>query len=297
MRIILPIVLFITALSLILSSCLDADETLSFEEQLKKDTTEIGTYLRSKNIDALIDVSGVRFVIDSLAPGFPPKNTSTVNFKYVGRFLSGEIFDQGSITGVVDTYVLGFQVGLSLLTEGSKAKFYIPSGLAYGTRGSSGIPPNANLIFEIELTDVVTTQAERQQLASDTVAIDNYLSTNSINAIHDKSGLRYVITQVGTGPKPTLYSKVKISYTGKLLSNGTIFFNGSNSPSSTFDSRVINYLYGFQAALPNMPVGSKATLYMPSGLGFGNESIISGTVTVPANSNLIYDIELVAIVD
>jgi FKBP-type peptidyl-prolyl cis-trans isomerase len=299
MKIVFPFAFLITSLSIFLSSCLDSNNepVLTFDEQWKKDTTAIGVYLRSKNISALKDASGVRFVIDSLASGFPPKNNSTVSFTYTGRFLSGTVFDEGDISGVVSSFIGGFQVGLSLLPEGTKARLYIPSGYAYGVEGSKGIPANAILMFEIQLTDVVTSETEKQRLATDTVAIDNYLATNSINAVRDKSGLRYVITQLGTGSQPSLYSKVKINYTGKLLSSGTTFFSGTSEPSDSFDSRVINYLYAFQVGLPKLPVGSKATLYIPSGLGFGTQLITSDGVTVPANSNLVYDIELVGIVN
>jgi len=290
--------LVVVCYSLLISSCSNIGEepVLSFEAQLAKDTTTIGTFLRSKNISALKDASGVRFIIDSLVSGFPPRNNNTVKFKYVGRLLSGAIFDQGIITGGVSSFVSGFQVGLSLLPEGSKGRFYIPSGYAYGTSGTKGIPANSNLMFEITLLDVVTSETEKQRLATDTVAIDNYLNTNSITAIKDKTGLRYVITTLGTGGQPGLYDKVKINYTGKLLSNGTVFFTGSSEPTNIFDSRVINYLYGFQAGLPKLPVGSKATFYIPSGLGFGTQAITSGSVSVPTNSNLIYEVELVGIV-
>jgi len=274
---------------------MNSDPGLSFEAQVAKDTTTIGSYLRAKNISALKDASGVRFVIDSLVSGFPPRGSNTVKFKYVGSFLSGTVFDQGEISGAVNSFVSGFQIALSLLPEGSKGRFYIPSGFGYGEAGTTGIPPNSILIFEITLLDVVTSETEKQQLASDTVAIDNYLNTNSISAIKDKTGIRYVITQLGTGSNPNLYSKVKINYTGKLLSTGTVFFTGSNEPSDIFDSRVINYLNGFQAALLKLPAGSKATVYIPSGLGFGAQSFTSGSVSIAANSNLIYEIELVSV--
>ncbi len=282
-----------------LSSCSDSgsEPVLTFQEQWVKDTTAIGSHLRSKNINALTDATGVRFVIDSVTTGFPPRSNSTVTFDYKGKFLSGTIFDEGAISGVVGNFIGGFQVALSLLPEGSKGRFYIPSGYAYGVGGASGIPPNANLMFEITLKAVEVTETEKQKLASDTVAIDQYLATNAINAIRDKSGLRYVINELGTGLQPDLYSKIKINYTGKLISNGAVFFTGTNQPSDIFDSRVINYLRAFHVALPKFPVGTKATLYIPSGLGLGTQSITSGTVAVPANSNLIYDVELVAIVD
>ncbi len=285
--------------SLVFSSCLkpDADPIFAFEEQWKKDTTAIGSFLRTNSINSRIDASGVRFVIDSLAEGFPPRFTSTVKIKYVGRFIGGNIFDQGTISGQVSNFITGFQVGLLLMPERTKARIYIPSGLAYGAGGTGSIPPNSNIMFELQILEVVKTATEIQRLASDTVSIDQYLASKSIDAIKDKSGLRYVITQLGTGAQPDIYSKVKIKYTGKLQSDGTEFFTGTYEPSVDFDSRVINFIFGLQVALPKLPVGSKATLYIPSGLGFGDQTINTGTATVPANSNIIYEIELVGIVD
>ncbi len=282
-------------LLVVFMSCLDKDSgpTLSVEEQFTIDTTAIGNYLRTNNIPALKDASGVRFVIESLGTGFPPKLSSTVKVTYVGRFLSEVIFDQGTnSTFQMNGLIPGFQIGLALLPEGTKAKIYIPSGYAYGNRGVNDIPANSNLIFEIELIEVVTSELEKNQLGADTVAIDTYLVNNSITAIKDKTGLRYVITEEGSGPKPGLYDKVKLAYTGKLLKDGTVFFSGTNGPTNTFDSRVINYIYAFQAGVPKLPVGSKATFYVPSGLGFGNQAVSNSTASIPANSNLIFEMEV-----
>lgn len=293
-------VLLVVLFSAMLSSCLNVDTqpSVSLEEQWIADTTSISKYLKSKNIKAMKDPSGVRFVIDSLGAGFPPKASSSVKFSYTGRLLSEAIFDQGkNTTTSMKDLIVGFQLGLSLMPAGTKARIYIPSGYGYGANVVNSIPANSNLIFEVHLHSVVTSESEKQQLASDTVAIDSYLSDNSINAIKDKSGLRYTINQVGTGSIPTLYSKIKITYTGKLLSNGTVFFTGSNGPTSIFDSRVINYIYAFQVGLQKMPVGSKATFYVPSGLGFGNQITQGTNGSVPANSNLIFEMELTEIVE
>lgn len=294
------VIVVVVGFSLIVSSCSDVgpDPSLSFEEQWKMDTTAIGSYLRANKINALTDASGVRFIIDSLGGGFPPRVKSNVLFKYKGQLLgNGVVFDQGTLNGSVKDYIAGFQIGLTLMPEGSKARIYIPSGYAYGKDATSKVPANSNLIFELQLLDVVQTDAEKQRLGADTIAIDNYLATNSINAIKHKSGLRYVITALGTGTKPTLYSRVKLTYKGKLLSDGTQFYSGSSEPNATFDSRVINYLNAFQVALPLLPEGSKATLFIPSGLGFGTDPITSASVTVPANSNLIYEVELVDVIN
>lgn len=286
-------------LVVMLASCLNTDNPpdVSLEEQWKMDTTAIGNYLRSNSITAMIDPSGVRIVIDSLGSGFPPKASSSVKFSYTGRLLSEVVFDQGKNTTMnMKDLVPGFQIGLALMPAGSKARIYIPSGYAYGKNSVSGIPSNSNLMFEVTLQAVNVSETEKQQLASDLAVIDNYLASKSINAIKDVSGLRYIINQEGTGPIPGLYNKVKITYTGRLF-NDFVFFDGSVGPSATFDSRVINYIYAFQVGLQKMPVGSKATFYVPSGLGFGNQLTVGNDVNVPPNSNLKFEMELIEIVE
>lgn len=298
---------FLSALGLLLvgsilfTSCLNSEPPNNeFEQQWIKDTTAIGTYVRVNGIPALKDASGIYFNILEAGSGFPPKASSEVRFEYelsiIGSTSTVDESD-GVFLADMEDLIPGMQVGLSLLTPGSKAVIYIPSGYAYGSSNLPGIPANSNLRFEVEFISVTKLTSEANQLAADTVALDQYLETNEIeNVVKDTTGLRYVITQEGTGPTATLYNKVKLNYTGKVLTTGNTFFTGSNGPTTTFDSRVINYIYAFQAGLTKMKAGTKATLYVPSVLGFGNQSVTgAGGVTIPANSNLLYEIELVEI--
>ena len=293
--------LMIGATAFFLAACSLGGTTDDTLKNLKQEEVAIEAYLSSHSLTAYKDATGVRFTIDSLGSGFTPRIASTVTLDYTGYLLTtGVQFDKGTLTnkpiiGLID----GFKIGLPLMPNGTKATLYIPSAFAYGTQGSGTIPPNATLIFKVKLKSIVNTATEKTQLAGDTVKINTYLTAQTITTQRDTSGLRYEITQVGTGALPGWYNKVNIKYTGYLIDGnvkGAKFYTGSNEPGSTNDSRVVNYIRGFQIGLQKMKKGGKATLYIPSGMAFGTQSL-NGLVPVPANSNVIYEIELVDIID
>jgi FKBP-type peptidyl-prolyl cis-trans isomerase FkpA len=282
------------------SSCVDSVED-PFSKQLNNDVAIIDDYLVTNGITTAIkDVSGVRYNIQSLGTGIPPRMIDQVSFDYTGKLINGTVFETSSLSEVeIASLVAGFQIALPQIPEESTATLYIPSGYGYGSTAHTNIPANSILIFEITLKKIKVISTEVAQLKTDTTMIDQYLAAESIDAVKDPTGLRYVITQLGTGETPGWFSRVKISYTGYLLNSGTPptkgskFYEGTNEPSAVSDSRVVNYIRGFQLGLIKMPKGTKATLFVPSGMGFGNQSISGGTVLIPANSNLIYNIELI----
>lgn len=290
------------SLILLLSGCL-GDEGITFSEQLTNDIQQIDAYIASNGITAYKDVSGVRFSVQKLGTGYVPRVTDIAVVDYTGKFLDGRVFDSGTLNGPardrdlpVSNLVPGFQIGLTQIPVGSEATFYIPSGYGYGQQGSSAIPANSILVFTVKLKSLIVGTTEKNRLGSDTVTIDSYLTAKAIaNVVKDSSGLRYTVDVGGTGPVPSWYNKVKITYKGFILTNGEKgikFYEGSNEPNNQTDSRVINFIRGFQMGLLKLQKGSKATFYIPSGLGFGPVQINSGTANVPANSNLIYEIEL-----
>ena len=123
------------------------------------------------------------------------------------------------------------------------------------------------------------------QLAADIDAIDEYLINNSITAQSDPSGIRYTVQTQGTGAKPCLENSVTVKYAGKLLSTGAQFDASTNPVSFPLNSLIL----GWKIMLPQFQAGSKVTLYIPSGFAYGNSTVGS----IPANSNLIFEIELV----
>jgi len=76
---------------------------------------------------------------------------------YTGTLFDGTFFDGTTTTPAsfrLSQLIEGWQIGFQLLPEGSTAVLYIPSGLGYGKKGGGSIPPNANLIFDVELVQV-----------------------------------------------------------------------------------------------------------------------------------------------
>lgn len=133
------------------------DDGLTYEEQLAKDTELIEQYLRDNNLTAQKTASGLYYIITLPGQDGSPGYNSTVTVGYKGFLLDGTQFDatepnkwaQFRVSGVVP----GFGEALTLLEKKGRGKFFLPSGLGYGTRGSGSIPANSVLIFEIELVD------------------------------------------------------------------------------------------------------------------------------------------------
>ena len=86
----------------------------------------------------------------------------TVSVHYTGQLEDGKVFDSSIPRKKPIDFPLGqghviegWDEGIALLQVGDKARFVIPSHLGYGSRGAGGaIPPNATLIFDVELVDV-----------------------------------------------------------------------------------------------------------------------------------------------
>jgi FKBP-type peptidyl-prolyl cis-trans isomerase len=131
------------------------------------------------------------------------------------------------------------------------------------------------------------TDIDQTRLQSDIATIDNYLIANSIVAITEPKGVRYVITKMGTGATPCLQSKINVKTSGRLL------IGNEFQEETTFTTKLSGLIMGWQLVLPLIPAGSTLTLYIPSGYGYGVGGGAGGKI--PSNANLIFDIELISV--
>lgn len=106
--------------------------------------------------------TGLRYQIIQEGSGAKAQNGQTVSVHYKGQLADGTVFDSSFKRNQPIDFVLGegqvikgWDEGISLLKVGDKARFVIPSNLAYGSAGAGGvIPPDATLVFDVELVDV-----------------------------------------------------------------------------------------------------------------------------------------------
>jgi len=106
--------------------------------------------------------SGLRYKMIQKGKGAQAQKGNTVSVHYEGSLLSGQVFDSSYKRNQpidfqlgVGQVIAGWDEGIGLLQVGDKARFVIPSDLAYGSSGAGGvIPPDATLLFDVELMEV-----------------------------------------------------------------------------------------------------------------------------------------------
>jgi FKBP-type peptidyl-prolyl cis-trans isomerase FkpA/FKBP-type peptidyl-prolyl cis-trans isomerase FklB len=114
--------------------------------------------------------SGLQYQVLTEGKGAKPTAEQTVRVHYKGELLDGTTFDSSYDRGEPAVFALnqvapGWAEGVQLMPVGSKYKLWIPSKLGYGEQGTPGGPigPNATLVFEVELLDIVQPEAAPAQ--------------------------------------------------------------------------------------------------------------------------------------
>ena len=114
----------------------------------------------SKEEGVLTTGTGLQYKVLTQGTGASPSATDQVTVHYRGTTLAGDEFDSSyarkqPATFPLNRVIAGWTEGLQLMKEGAKYQFFIPSNLAYGSRGAGrAIGPNATLIFEVELLKI-----------------------------------------------------------------------------------------------------------------------------------------------
>lgn len=159
-------------------SLLDADETNQIKQEFsrqvqqsrqtqmsafsEKNRAEGTAFLAAnKNKEGVVTTaSGLQYKVLKKGDGPKPQNNDKVTVHYRGTLLDGTEFDSSYKRGKPATFqvngvIRGWTEALQLMNVGSKYQLFIPSDLAYGTRGAGRkIGPNSTLIFDVELLGI-----------------------------------------------------------------------------------------------------------------------------------------------
>jgi len=155
------------ALPIVITSCLKSsnqnsscNSVLSTTVAPPTEVAAVQAYLATNAITATQHPSGLFYNINQAGSGEVPGACSTVTVKYKGTLTNGTGFDS-SYKVAPDGYpfqlgqlIPGWQIGIPLVKSGGSINLYIPPSLGYGASGSGPIPPNAILIFKIDLVNV-----------------------------------------------------------------------------------------------------------------------------------------------
>jgi FKBP-type peptidyl-prolyl cis-trans isomerase len=279
------------------------------QDAMAKEPARIAKYLKDNNVTVQPTNDGL-YVIESvkgIGPKPGPKDYLKVHYSV--STIEGKLFYSSfknpephvmQMEGQFETP--GLKEGLSLLSKGSRANLVLPSQLAFG-EGNNSVEPYTPLLYDIQLVDIVSKEqydTEAAQKAKDDatlageaktqepIVLQKYLSDNQINVKPTPTGLYYVELKKGTGAMAAKGMKVKVHYEGKLM-NGTMF-DSSRKAGKPFEfvlgqNQVIP---GWDEGIAKMAVGGKATLIIPSSLGYGAQA----NQAIPAYSTMVFEVEL-----
>lgn len=233
--------------------------------------------------------SGLKYNITVIGKGAKPIDGDIVQVHYTGKFTNDSVFDSSIPRGTPHEFELGagqvikgWDEGISLLNEGSKATFIIPSDLAYGPGGRGSIPPNSTLIFDVELVKVTPG-----------IKIEPYKWENAEKQT-TQTGLSYYIIEKNSKKslKADVGKTIKVHYTA-FLENGKLFDSSIKRNQPATWELGTGPLKGFDEGISYMSVGDKFRLQIPPDLAFGERNIGN----IPPGSTVFIDVELLEVIE
>jgi peptidylprolyl isomerase len=264
-----------------------ANATLTFEVELvevipapKPQVVSEGDYQETEG--------GIRYYDIVVGDGASPEADSAVSIHFTGWLEDGTLLggshDGGSPISLklgADQLFPGFEDSLLTMKVGGLRQAIVPPDLAFGETGSGVIPPNANIVLELELIDIIPVPEPSE-----------FPDLAELSLETTESGLQYYDIAAGDGASPELGQEVSVHYTG-WLTDGTKF-------DSSIDRGVpIEFILGVGGVIPGwdegvstMQVGGIRLLVIPAELGYGPAG---SPPVIPPDAMLVFEVHLLEV--
>ncbi|MBL4837723.1 MAG: FKBP-type peptidyl-prolyl cis-trans isomerase [Kordiimonadaceae bacterium] len=264
----------------------------------------------AKKDGVIVTESGLQYKIVESGEGEIATASDMVTVHYAGRLIDGSEFDSSYKRGEPATFpagrlIKGWTEALTMMKVGDKWELTIPSEIAYGAEGASGvIPGHAALVFDVELLDIKSeadvmaeeeaAQAAAQEVTDNAIAKEKvYLDSNAKqeDIVVTDSGLQYRVIKSGDGDAhPTSASKVTVHYAGKLIDGSE--FDSSYKRGAPASFPLNGVISGWTEGVQLMKTGDKFEFFIPFEMGYGARGSGGG---VPPYATLIFTVELISI--
>lgn len=229
--------------------------------------------------------SGLQYLELAAGDGPAPQPGELVTMHFIGTLPDGTEFANSVDGGEPFTTVFGrgqllpgWEEGLALMKVGGTSQMVLPPELAFGEQGYGMIPPNSQIILEVELLSAETPPQPTS------VSEDDLTTTDS--------GLQYFDIKEGTGTGAALNSTVTTHFTMWVQTEDGeeyVLSSVGGDPLSFVVGRGDTVFPGWEEGMLDMKAGGYRLLVIPPDLAFGE----MGANSIPPNSTLVMEVELV----
>jgi peptidylprolyl isomerase len=228
--------------------------------------------------------TGLQYLEVAAGDGATPKAGDIVTIHYIatlpdGTELANSYTDNKPFTTILGQKRLlaGWEEGIGLMKVNGKAKLVLPPDLAFGKDGTASVPPNTEIVIEVELLSTkpapVPTEIAQEKLTK------------------TSTGLLYYDLATGSGAEATKNSTVSNIYTLWVKTATGYDYIATSEEGKPFQfvvGRGDTVFPGWDQGVTGMKVGGKRLVVVPPALGLGDQSMGA----IPANATLVLEIEL-----
>ena len=277
------------------------------QQMIEASQAELTAYIQHENIKVNPYESGIYIISMEKGKGRCPVQGEKVEIDFAAYLLNGKevasTFDRDEKFSFVlgANYVIpGWEAVLPKMHLGERVKAIIPFEMAYGEQQVGEVPAYSNMVYDIKLLKIITQeelgkQAEEEKKVLKTKseqAFWDYVKENNITTV-TQTGLFFAKADTTAGAKVELGQTARIRFDATYL-DGTLL-GSSDQLGGPYDVKYGDHaiIRGLEEAIGLLRVGEKGRFVIPYTLAYGDNPYGN----IPAYSNLVFDVELLEIIE